>query len=108
LLEAAQPLGARARLRWEQLHRDVAAETCIAGPIDLSHPPGAERRKQLIGAEQGAGRVVEAWLGALGHVPEEPFQAGIRLLRGDRPILLVHGMTREWQVKVIPAAPPSR
>jgi hypothetical protein len=37
------------------LERDDAIEPCIASLVDLTHPAGAERREDLIGAESGSG-----------------------------------------------------
>ena len=43
-----QPLG-------QDLDRDIAIEARVAGAVDLTHPPGADRSDDLVGAEAGAG-----------------------------------------------------
>jgi hypothetical protein len=49
--EALQPLRVGGELRGENLDGDVAAEARVARPMDLSHPSGADRRKDLVWAE---------------------------------------------------------
>ena len=39
----------------QHLDGDLAAKFRIAGAIDLAHPPGAEERDDLVGAERRAG-----------------------------------------------------
>jgi hypothetical protein len=39
----------------KDLQRDVASKLCVAGPIDLAHPAGAEERDDVVGAETRTG-----------------------------------------------------
>ena len=55
LLETAQAVGVGGEGRRQDLDRDVAAEPRVAGAVDLAHPPRADRREDLVGAESGAG-----------------------------------------------------
>ena len=44
-LEAREPLGIARERVGQNLQRDVAVELGVAGPIDLAHPAGADRRQ---------------------------------------------------------------
>ncbi len=54
-LEALAHLG-RSAVRRENLDRDRAIEPRVAGPVHLPHPPGADRREDLVGPEAEARR----------------------------------------------------
>ena len=54
-LEAGQRVGIGSHGLREDLDRDVAVELRVPRAIDLAHPPRAERREDLVGAEAGAG-----------------------------------------------------
>src|SRR5215468_3440418 len=55
LLEALQPVGVLRERRRQHLDRDVALQTLVARPVDLTHPACAERRGDLVGPELRAG-----------------------------------------------------
>ena len=63
-LETLQPVRIGGQLRWEDLDGDVAAQTRIARPVNLSHPSSAERRKNLVRAE------TLSWGKSHGDLPE--------------------------------------
>ena len=42
------PLGVRCKLRREDLDGDVPVEPSVAGPIDLAHGAGTQRRDDLV------------------------------------------------------------
>jgi hypothetical protein len=48
LLEALASLGIAGHLGGQDLDGDVAAELAVPGPVDLSRPPRAQRREDLI------------------------------------------------------------
>src|SRR6266849_2085495 len=52
--EPRQPLAIRGKLRRQNLHRDMTLETCVERQEDLSHPPRAQRRDDLVGTQTGA------------------------------------------------------
>jgi len=52
--EAGERLGACGEPFGQDLDRDLALQACVARPVDLSHPAGAELREDLVGAETGA------------------------------------------------------
>src|SRR5262249_58089252 len=56
LLEALQPRRIRRQLRRQHLDRHLARETRVPRPVHLSHPPGAQRRQDLVRTEAGARR----------------------------------------------------
>jgi hypothetical protein len=56
LLEAVQPLGIRGVESGKDLDRDLALQPRVPGPVDLSHPPRAQRCQDLVGPEARAGR----------------------------------------------------
>ena len=53
LLEAAQPIGIGAKLRRQDLDRDVPPEPLVARAVHLAHPARTERA-DLVGAEAHA------------------------------------------------------
>ena len=55
LLEALQAVRVLRERRRQHLDRDLAPEPRVLRPVDLSHPAGAERREDLVGAELCAG-----------------------------------------------------
>ena len=54
-LESRHAIGVGRERRRQDLHRDVAIELRVARAIDLSHPAGAERGENFVGAEACAG-----------------------------------------------------
>ena len=48
LLNAAQASALPGERLGENLERDIAPQTCIFSAIDFPHPPGAERRDDLV------------------------------------------------------------
>src|SRR5262249_13671600 len=54
-LEALADLGRSRQAFREDLDRDLASETRVPRAVDLSHPSGAERCEDLVGAELRAG-----------------------------------------------------
>lgn len=56
LLEAAEPIGVSGEGRRQDLDGYFAAETEIAGAVDLSHASRADEREDFVGAEPSAGR----------------------------------------------------
>jgi len=55
-LESRQAFGVARDLLGQDLDRHVAPEPRIARAIDLAHPPRAQRRQDLVGAEPGSSR----------------------------------------------------
>src|SRR5262245_16993341 len=55
LLEALQPVGVLRKRRRQHLDRDVALQTLVARPVNLSHPARAERRGDLVRSELRSG-----------------------------------------------------
>jgi hypothetical protein len=55
-LETAQPVRRRRTLGGDELEGHLAAETGIAGAVDLTHPPGSQGGQDLIGAQTGSTR----------------------------------------------------
>ena len=53
-LETLARLGRGESVR-QHFDRDLAAEASVARSIDFSHPAGAQRREDLVGAEAGTG-----------------------------------------------------
>jgi len=53
-LEAGQGLGIFGEAFRQDLDRHLPAQPQVARPVDFSHPPGAERREDLVGAEDGS------------------------------------------------------
>ncbi len=51
-LEAGERVGVARELLGEDLDRDLAVEAVVAGAVDLAHPPGPQRREDLVTAEQ--------------------------------------------------------
>ena len=51
LLEAAQAVGVVGDGGGEDLHRDLALEAGIAGPIDVAHAPRADGRQDPVRPE---------------------------------------------------------
>ena len=56
LLEPREPIRIRGELFGQHLDRHLAAEPCVARPIDLSHSSGAERGDDFKRAQAGARR----------------------------------------------------
>ena len=54
-LEAGQRVGVRRQVRREDLDGHLAIELRVARAVDLAHPPGAERREDLVGPEPCSG-----------------------------------------------------
>ncbi len=54
-LEPLQPLGVPRHLRRQHLDRHLPPQPPVARPVDLPHPPGPERRQDLVGTEPAAG-----------------------------------------------------
>ena len=54
LLKAAQPLRVGGVVRRQDLEGDLSAEAGVAGPVDLTHPPGADGGETLVRAETAA------------------------------------------------------
>jgi hypothetical protein len=52
--EARDPIGIVDEGRRQGLDRDVAAEPRVVRPVDFTHPPGAERRDELVRPEARA------------------------------------------------------
>jgi hypothetical protein len=48
LLEATKPIGVSRERGWKNLDRDIAAQTSVASPINLSHPPSPERGEDFV------------------------------------------------------------
>ena len=64
-LEARERVGIRCDSLGKHLDRDIAPELRIARAIDLSHSAHTEERKNLVGAEAGAGGECH-WMAAPG------------------------------------------
>ena len=54
-LEAGEAIGGGGHRLGQHLHRHLAAEAEVLGPIDLAHPSGSEGAEDLVGAEAGLG-----------------------------------------------------
>ncbi len=55
-LEAGEPVGVLRERGWQDLQRDIAMETGVAGAIDLAHSARADWDDDFIRAEASAGR----------------------------------------------------
>jgi hypothetical protein len=55
-LEPGEPVWILRDLLWQDLDRHVAVEIAVPRPVDLAHPPCAERSEDLVASETVAGR----------------------------------------------------
>jgi hypothetical protein len=55
-LESPEAVGIGGQLRRQHLDGNLAVEPGVACPVDLTHPPGAERGEDLVGPEAYTGR----------------------------------------------------
>ena len=55
LLEPAKPIGSGGEAGGQHFDGDVAFQARVTRPIDLAHPPRAERGEDLVGAQTRAG-----------------------------------------------------
>ena len=65
-LEPLLPLFTFQEIFREDLHRDLAAEARVPGPVHLAHAPGAQGREDLVGPESGAGGDGHGSVGIMG------------------------------------------
>ena len=59
--EAQSSVLVRHPLGGQDLDRDLAAESCVAGAVDLAHPSRAQQGEDLVGPELRAGRERHPW-----------------------------------------------
>ena len=90
-LEPRPELGIRGQLRREQLQGHVALQAGVAGAIDLAHPAGAQRHRDLVGAQPGRRRKARPGTTSA-HPPTS--QAGVEFKGMNLPVYEFLGRLR--------------